>query len=373
MRPAAGNALMCLYDVWQTSQNWCGLGESDSQCIAISSVWCSEYQSEDFLLSICSLTSFIFLILARPTLQSPMRPTESPQRIMSAFGASPTPASHDNDMIFLPPENRPLLPLQKAQTPPVVPPLFPEDAQHRFSRLPPTYRRRRGLGDSFDASGQGSPTLPTPKPRSRHTPTFENSTAKSQDEEEFGWLCRDDLRGGFRPAVLTRSSGALANPTPHVPRRRSRSPIRRSDAFKRRSMSAENLEGEMGLADEAAAATTETPRSPTEQCKPQRFQSMTSLNETQDTKVYRSHLVVNLDSRPAGKKAIDSRLPIIDGRARSMSTDLLGDGAPSPVRKPSTKEVIRRPTVGTPMIVRRPMYLKERTGMSPVLNTLSPS
>lgn len=120
---------------------------------------------------------------------------------------------HDNDLVFLQPENRPLVPPSYPTTLPPIPSRSqPENVQRRNDRLPPTLRSYKGLSEvlfmksdtpaTLNNLQRESTILPTPKPRNRYAENEEIQIQVGGEDDRAGWLCRDDIRGVYKPSVL---------------------------------------------------------------------------------------------------------------------------------------------------------------------------
>ncbi|KAM3174889.1 hypothetical protein ACTXT7_009623 [Hymenolepis weldensis] len=120
---------------------------------------------------------------------------------------------HDNDLVFLQPENRPLVPPSYPTTLPPIPcKSQPENVQRRNDRLPPALRCYKGLSDVLFMKSDTPATvnnlqlestlLPTPKPRNRYPENEENQVQVGGEDDQAGWLCRDDIKGVYKPSVL---------------------------------------------------------------------------------------------------------------------------------------------------------------------------
>uniref|UniRef100_A0A5K3FJB6 non-specific serine/threonine protein kinase n=1 Tax=Mesocestoides corti TaxID=53468 RepID=A0A5K3FJB6_MESCO len=288
---------------------------------------------------------------------SPLPPTPPPHKT----------AGRENDLVFLHPENRPLLPPTYPTTPPMVPSLFHEDLHNPAARLPPPYRIRRGTVDSPAGQAEAVSTLPTPKPRSRYsdileaTPEEVDKVAEPTDDRN-GWFCRDDLQDGFRPTLLSNPYYRFRSRSP-TKGESAISPLQLLEVLKTRSSSAEHLED--GISK------------PSPHLEPKNRQMYRSLNTlamtTPDPIVYTSQAVTSNNSngdnskKDLVRKGNETWLPVIDGRTRSASTDIASNRPASLVVHGAAVGVIRRPTQtlsGKSTINWRPVNPRDKAGTS---------
>ncbi|VDO15668.1 unnamed protein product [Rodentolepis nana] len=115
--------------------------------------------------------------------------------------------NYDTELVFLQPENRPLIPPSYPMTlPPIPNKSQPEDAQKRNSRFSPVLAHHRGPSDvMFVEMGTPAPEstlFPTPKPRNRYVEDEEMEIQIMGKDDQGEWLCRDDMKYAYKPPIL---------------------------------------------------------------------------------------------------------------------------------------------------------------------------
>lgn len=230
------------------------------------------------------------------------------------------PVNHDNGLVLIHPENRPLLPPLYSLSPPPIPSHNrPEDLQKRAIRLPPALRQRKGLSDMLVGKiGSINNVLseetgpPTPKPRNRHTENEESGMEIEERDRPGRWLCRDDMGDGYKPALLT---------SPYVQRSKMQAPPNcpQSNRYSRqyKGPSAQFISTEH---------LPDVQPSQKESGSLQKVRSMTALHDAAPDPNF-----VKLES--------NAWLPVHDGRTRSVPLVMV----PNTSFGDTKQEVIRRP------------------------------
>ena len=217
---------------------------------------------------------------------------------------------------FLQPENRPLLPPPYPNHSPYT--IFPDDVQKSLYWSPNIQRHLMEFPNSTDdVNHPGMCALPTPKPRNRFPDHEENMKEEMAEEDRSGWLCRDDMSGGFRPTLLTNPYLQRRSPSRY---QTSRYASRLTSAAKLRCTSSDHLDGSMCGSPQYQ-----------QQCR-----SMTTLNltpsESQQANFYDTEV----------RRAPDPWLGVADGQARLKPGEMGVSGEAEVIRRPTAPAMVEQ-------------------------------